>query len=179
MNLCTFRVYLQLIEKGTETLSTADAVLVKEAQPLNRSTISHEVGKGGDIRGRVVPDGREARGRSSVLADAVALRSLELVTEDPRVKELRRLRVGGVLQDGACLRPADKGYRSAGRHGGRDVEAVATAEAEGGREGGGLRLVGGHQDGARSRGAADPARVLSNEAVEPFLSKAVDTGGVV
>lgn len=83
------------------------------------------------------------------------------------MQQLRALRVRGVAQDRARLRPRDEGARGGGE---RDVVGRGRRQAEGGGEGRDVAAVRGADERRRRGGAADPARVLGEEGVEPGQS---------
>lgn len=166
---------LQVIDQRAEPLRRANQVLIKELQPLDTWTVRHEAVELIGV-GRVeFRQGRVSGGRIDVLADAPHARVgrvLVLVAQEEVVQELGALRVWGVLEDGAALAPGDEeavlgdGY-VVGRRGGH-ADAAA--------EGCGVCAVGLADEGDGSGGAADPARSLGEELLEPveaILSNAV------
>lgn len=72
-----------------------------------------------------------------------------------------------VLENSAGLRPRDKGP-SVRREG--DVEGRSGLKTDGGGEGGGVSAIGGRDECRGRCRAPDPARVLSNERVEPSFA---------
>lgn len=176
--------HLQVINKGAQALRGANLVLKVKTQPLHAGAVGHPGPKGGGVGVGHVPDGRVGdgvRGQGRVDAHRPAARGLlVLVGQDKVVQQLGGLGVGRVLEDSGVLGPGDKGGGARGGGKGR-VDVVARGHLQVGarREAGGFGLVGRAEDGVGRGGAADPAGVLGEEALEPGLAELLDAVVVV
>lgn len=168
-------LWLQVINQGAKSLRSADQVLIEELQPLDSWTVSHETVEFVRV-GRVdLRQGRVSCGRRDVLANAPHARVggvLVLVGEEEVVQELSTLRVRCIFEYSAALAPGDEEAIV----GDGDVQGGGGSHADAAAEGRGIGAVGLADECHRSSGAADPARSLGEQLLEPaeaILLKAV------
>lgn len=157
---------LQVVNQGAETLRRADEVLEKQLQPLDPWAVRHETVELVGVGGVELRESRVSGGRRDVLADAPHARVvgvLVLVGQEEVVQELGALRMGGVLEDGAALAPGGEEAVL----GDGDVEGGGGEHANAAAKGCGVGAVGLAHECGRGGRAANPARILGEQLLEP------------
>lgn len=157
-------ICLDVIVKGAQTLGSTETHLVVDPLPLNLIAVSHPLAKGSGVGTRHLKNLRVLSRLRRVAADPpAAANSLVLVAKDIAVQQLGSLWVRRVLQDGTCLGPGDE----LALDGVGDVQGRGWVEDAGRGEAGGPLSIVLREDGAWRAGAANPARVLGDELVQP------------
>lgn len=160
------RIYLQVIDQRAESLRRSNKVLIKQLQPLDARTVCHKAVELISVGGVKFRQSRVSGGGINVLADAPHARVsgiLVLVAQEEVVQEPGALGVRGVLEDGAALAPGDEEAVL----GDGDVVGRRGGHADAAAEGCGVGAVGLADECDGGGGAADPARSLGEELLEP------------
>lgn len=160
-------IRLDVIVKGAQTLGSTETHLIVDPLPLNLIAVSHPLAKGSGVGARHLKNLRVVSRLRRVAADSpAATNSLVLIAEDVAVQQLGSLWVRCVLQNGTRLGPGDE----LALDGVGDVQGRGWVEdARRGEAGGPLSIIL-REDGAWRAGAANPARVLGDELVQPFAA---------
>lgn len=159
----TWSIGLNAISNRVQSLCQPEPCLKPKPKPLHRGAVSHKLCKLGWVRGRLVPQVREAlRGRDVTADRPGAGAALVLGAQDEVVKQLGPLHMWRVTENAGVLRPRDV----LALRGLREIERRRRAEAASGCKKGSPRGIP-SGDGGWGGGSAHPQWVLLQERVEP------------
>lgn len=163
----TIHLYSQIILKWAYSLRSTNPFLKVEPQPFHIITISHPRRKVRRTRVGLINNLLRTPRRCDIAPGAPHTTGLLRVAQKEVVQQFSALRVRGILQDGACLRPSDKGTF------GRQHRVVAGSEVEGvsGCKGGYNLAIDGVDKRLGSSCTAEPAGVVCKESIKPFVAE--------